>query len=409
MPQIERIPLLADHHSHPSVYGALRTCPDLRGVIDKREALRLLAESPDEVVFGLGWSDTAYLLEAQDLEDLPPVFVCNTSLHSFRLNEAARERFEPTYPEIMAHIDDPEWVELNLPSILAFLAEARGCDAGRLGRFYDGLLELGIWSAEELALPGQWFVETVAEAGLSERTRFWVDPAVYLDLDESTREKVAGIKLFTDGALGARTAAMREPLLSGERGLLLRTDEEFREALGQAAATGKSIAMHAVGDRALDQLLDAVEFARRSGLEFPEVRAEHCQFLTPETAARVRDLGITLSMQPNFSAETLDYADRLRPELCQRNNPFRMLIDDFGFVPGVDLILGSDGMPHGAPYALQMSLFPPLPSQQLTLEEFLDGYCMPDLSTGHIEIAIDHEARTVSIESIRVATAETSR
>ena len=60
-------------------------------------------------------------------------------------------------------------------------------------------------------------------------------------------------------------------------------------------------------------------------------------------------------------------------------------------------------MPHGAPYALQMSLFPPLASQQLTLEEFVEGYCMPDLSTGHIEIAIDQEARAVSVESIRVA------
>ena len=83
-----------------------------------------------------------------------------------------------------------------------------------------------------------------------------------------------------------------------------------------------------------------------------------------------------------------------------------MLIDDFGFVPGVDLILGSDGMPHGAADALQMSLFPPLPSQELTLEEFVDGYCMPDLSTGHIEIAIDRESRSVSIEAIQIAGAD---
>ena len=161
--------------------------------------------------------------------------------------------------------------------------------------------------------------------------------------------------------------------------------------------------MHAVGDRARDQLLDTVEFARGAGLEFPEVRAEHCQFLTTETAARVRDLGITLSMQPNFSAETLDYTDRLSPELCRRNNPFRMLIDDFGFVPGVDLILGSDGMPHGAANALQMSLFPPLASQELTLDEFVEGYCMPDFSNGHIEIEIDSDARKVSVVAVRVA------
>ncbi len=54
-------------------------------------------------------------------------------------------------------------------------------------------------------------------------------------------------------------------------------------------------------------------------------------------------------------------------------------------------------MPHGAQFALQMALFPPLPTQTLTLEEFVAGYCMPDFTHGSIELEIDDDARAISV------------
>jgi len=48
--------------------------------------------------------------------------------------------------------------------------------------------------------------------------------------------------------------------------------------------------------------------------------------------------------------------------------------------------LGSDGMPHGVQTALNSAFFPPFPSQKLTLEEFVAGYCMPDMQYGYISI-----------------------
>jgi hypothetical protein len=80
------------------------------------------------------------------------------------------------------------------------------------------------------------------------------------------------------------------------------------------------------------------------------------------------------------------------------NNPFRMLIDEAGFVPGKDLLFGSDGMPHGARYALESALFPPFPGQRLSLPEFVAGYCMPDLENGFIDVAIDYENREIITE-----------
>ena len=61
------------------------------------------------------------------------------------------------------------------------------------------------------------------------------------------------------------------------------------------------------------------------------MRLEHVQFITLPQARRAKDLGVILSMQPNFNSDSEDYADRLGPRDLEANNPFRMLIDQAGF------------------------------------------------------------------------------
>ena len=94
-------------------------------------------------------------------------------------------------------------------------------------------------------------------------------------------------------------------------------------------------------------------------------------------------------MQPNFNSDSSDYSDRMDEGYCEMNNPFRMLIDEAGFRTGEDLILGSDGMPHGVNAAISQSFFPTKPSQRLTEDEFVAGYCLADESQGVIEIELD--------------------
>ena len=88
--------------------------------------------------------------------------------------------------------------------------------------------------------------------------------------------------------------------------------------------------------------------------------------------------------------------DRISESYCLQNNPFRMLIDNAGFIPGNDLVFGSDGIPHGIDYALTMSLFPPLQTQKLTLDEFVAGYCMEDMENGFIDISTDEDKPSIS-------------
>ena len=119
-------------------------------------------------------------------------------------------------------------------------------------------------------------------------------------------------------------------------------------------------------------------------------------FISLANAKKAKALGIVLSMQPNFSYDSLHYKDRLLEKYCRANNPFRKLIDQADFIPGVDLIFGSDGMPHGIDYALKQSLFPPYDDQKLTLEEFTAGYCIENMEVGYIDLVIDEKNKTLS-------------
>ena len=212
---------------------------------------------------------------------------------------------------------------------------------------------------------------------------FWAGETVYAGLTPGERKKVRGVKLFTDGALGTRTAAVHGQYLSGESGFLLHGDEALREKMHGYMKEGVPLAIHAIGGRAVDQVVGSACSLRKEPGCSGQVRIEHAQFISPGTAFAARESGIVLCMQPNFSIDSIMYADRLSPAELAANNPFRMLIDRAGYVPGVDLLFGSDGMPHGMVTALESSLYPPYPDQQLTLNEFRSGYCMNDSGTGY--------------------------
>lgn len=141
---------------------------------------------------------------------------------------------------------------------------------------------------------------------------------------------------------------------------MVYSDEKLFNTLTQLDKLNKPVAVHAVGDLATEQLIKILSDIQKTEGGIPQIRIEHVQFISKESAKNAKSLGIVLSMQPNFNHESIQYADRLSAKYCKHNNPFRMLIDEVGYVPGEDLIFGSDGMPHGVQSALEQSLFPPI-------------------------------------------------
>jgi predicted amidohydrolase YtcJ len=390
------IPLLKDHHNHPSIYAVFHDCLNLQEVKHKGDAVSLLqALDRERVSVVLGWNTGYYLFTEEDLKSFSPVVIVNISLHSFIMNASAEDMLRDRYPDIVSNYADASWYERNFPHLLIFLAEVLELNVKKLKIFFDYLQKKGVYYAEEMHLPGESAYSIFREALLVERTAFWTNAQTFKTLTPETQKGIAGIKLFTDGAVGARSAAMTRPFTGGEIGELLHSDDELYVMLKEVASFRKAAAVHALGELAPAQVVRTVRKLSSRGITIPLLRMEHCQFIDESTAREAREMGIVISMQPNFSTDSTIYSDRLHPMYLERNNPLRMLIDRVGYIPGEDLLFGSDGMPQGVEEALRSSLFPPFPGQRLTLDEFIAGYCMPDTSTGQIELEIEN--KTVKI------------
>lgn len=376
-----RIPPLFDHHSHFSLYSVLSATPSLENVTRPRDAYRIIQKSADKpITIITGWNSSCYNLTPGDLGESHPVIVLNLSLHGMVINKPAEEYLAPEYNDFVLNRLDPAWTEKNLPGILAMIVRLAPVPDDTLSSFAMHLESSGIAAIDDMLLPGPGWLDSTR--ALPVTVGYWADRNVYEALPPAEKKKVKGVKFFTDGALGTRTAALTRPYLSGGKGMLLFTDEELKAGLYEYMRDGRPAAVHAIGDRAVDQAVKTVHLLRRErGCNGP-VRIEHAQFISGEAARMARNAGIILSMQPNFSNDSSMYTDRLPAGFAALNNPFRMLIDDAGFVPGEDLIFGSDGMPHGIQPALQSALFPPFPGQAITLPEFQAGYCLPGSEPG---------------------------
>lgn len=396
-----QIPLLIDHHLHPYMYAALRDCIDLRFVQKKEDALSILKTGKkDDINVAIGWNNSLYSFTDEEIDPVPPSFILNASLHSYTMNKPAVDILRDKSKEIVDHLGDREWAERNFHVVVEFAERLNPCTLGKLKDYCNDLLKQGVWFAEEMLLIHEEEIGLFKEAGLIDRTRFWVDISTYKTLSKDARKHIHGIKIFTDGAFGSKTANIKTPFLTGETGIQVFSDDELRHKILDIAELGIAVAIHAIGDGAVDQVIGIVSNEKEKTGSIPEIRIEHSQLITRSNAERAKQLGIILSMQPNFNVDSLFYTDRLPEKYIRQNNPFRMLIDDIGFVPGKDLIFGSDGMPYGIDDSLKCSLFPPNPSQKLTLDEYIAGYCMPDMENGHIEIEIDDEKQLITTEVV---------
>ena len=109
--------------------------------------------------------------------------------------------------------------------------------------------------------------------------------------------KLGAMKFFLDGSLIGRTAALTAPYCGtpADSGFLVKSEEEIHARIARAHRGGWQVAMHAIGDRAIEAGLDAIEacMGRDAGRYRP--RIEHCGVLRPDLIARIRRLGVVSS------------------------------------------------------------------------------------------------------------------
>lgn len=113
--------------------------------------------------------------------------------------------------------------------------------------------------------------------------------------------KIMGLKIISDGSLGARTAHLHAPYSDdpGNRGILNYPAEEVREMVKKATEHNLQVAVHAIGDAAAKVSVDA--FDRVGQVTELRPRLEHCQILSRDVIDKMHDIGVIASVQPVFA------------------------------------------------------------------------------------------------------------
>ncbi len=219
--------------------------------------------------------------------------------------------------------------------------------------------------------------------------------------------RIGGIKVFTDGALGPKTAWMIAPFENepNNTGISIYDPEQLVEFVAQAHAHGLSITTHAIGDRANHEMLKAFDAGRqttndrrRDGRQSSVVqrqlrdRIEHCQVLHPDDITRFAQLGIIASVQPIHATQDMHMVDAYWGNRGRHAYAFRDLlrsgakmaygsdapVETFDPLVGIHAAVTrqrKDGTPVGGWY----------PDQRLTVEEAIYGYTMGAAYAGYGE------------------------
>ena len=414
------LPGLADSHIHFSSYALSRRVLDLTRAASLAEVLVLVAERARETdpggwVLGRGWDQERWperrFPTAAELDSVAPdhpVMLRAKNGHALVANSLALH-----LAGVTAGTSEPPGGRIG--------RDAEGCPDGML--FEDSAMELvtdliPIPGPEETddalreAFPRAWRVGLTAihdVDGISAFTAYQrlhtqgelgLRVVKYLPVDvlDCVLEvglraglgddwlRVGGIKVFADGALGSRTAAMLAPYI-GEPdnvGVLTTDMDALRTIACRAAEGGLPLAVHAIGDRANRMVLDVLADANTTDMNRLRHRIEHAQLLHPDDVGRLAALGVVASMQPIHATQDCEMADRYWGDRCATGYAWRSLLE-----AGTTLAFGSDcpvedlnpflGI-HAAVTRRRINGFPGpegwYPDQRLTVKEAMHAYTL---------------------------------
>jgi predicted amidohydrolase YtcJ len=378
------VPGLVDAHAHLFSLGPLLDQANLLGTTSPEECVEIARAKAEELpagawLRGRGWdqNDWAHTTfpDRRLLDEAfgdRPVYLRRVDGHASWVNSAALRRagFSADSPDPPGGqlLRDPRSGELtgilidaaddSLRNVIPPATESQRL--GQLRRAVEEAAAAGLTGVHELGVS----LENLSALLQAEREG-WLPLRVvaYLGGEEalsrheggpwrpaaSALVRLEGVKLYADGALGSRGAALLRDYTDrpGHRGLLQASEAALTAQVTAAFARGFGVAIHAIGDRGNRTALDAIERGHRESRRqdpnlpaLPEMRAriEHAQVLDPQDVPRFRALGVIPSMQPTHCTSDMPWAPRrLGAERLGGAYAWRTLRDDGNIIP-----LGSD-------------------------------------------------------------------
>jgi predicted amidohydrolase YtcJ len=406
------IPGLIDAHLHFFLMGVmLMRMVDLnltKSIQEAQEKVRerLDVTNKDEWVLGRGWDDSKWedrrYINKWDLDLFSsdhPVVLIRVCGHLITLNSKAMEIAgitkntpdpqggqidksqdgEPTgvlrdagqliYPFIPQETPDLGLEGLKLANDLALSLGCTGVHDAQLDGVgisaYQAALEEGILNVRVNIMWRSDLAESIDSVGL--QTNFG-----------GHKLRLGPAKIFMDGSIGARTAALYEPYEDdpSTKGFTMMPAEDLNALVKKIHDQGSQIAVHAIGDYSIDLVINAIEAALKSSpRKDHRHRIEHCELLSTDQIERISRLRIVASMQPNFVGEWSGpdslYETRLGKRRMRQNNPFRALLDE-----GVKVPFGSDGMPFNPMYGIHSAVNHPIKNSRISVEEAVKGFTL---------------------------------
>ncbi len=236
-----------------------------------------------------------------------------------------------THGQVEAHLEEAgrRFAQAGLCSVHSDDLGPEGTDWDTLRKAVDRLKEKG---THAIRIYEEWEAPTVeALAPILARGAFsgWGDDDLNL----------CNIKLITDGSLGARTALLREDYSdeAGNRGIAVYTQEALDQLVALCQAHGLQVALHAIGDGAMAQCIQAVEKAQAQNSQRLGHRVVHGQIGDRALYARLADLGMGVDIQPAFTASDAPLVESRLGERGRESYAWKSLLE-----AGVLLGGGSD-------------------------------------------------------------------
>jgi predicted amidohydrolase YtcJ len=416
------VPGLTDAHAHLLGLGQTREIVDLRGAASVDEILARLRASapPSGWILGRGWDQNLWggtvpgeMPSAAQLDAAfpdRPVWLRRIDGHAgwansqvMRMTGIDASTPNPEGGEILRDPSTSAATGVLVDNAMAMVPvpEASASDVERwlLAATHEAAT-LGLTGVHEMGLGPDahaTLTRLAREGALPIRVHGYADESWWLagldglkasPVTPADRYVLAGIKLYVDGALGSRGAALLQPYADRpeHRGALMHDTAYFVELVTAILDRGLQVASHAIGDLGNRTIIDAYAQAltapQKTAHPDHRLRIEHVQIIDPSDIPRMAELGLVASMQPTHATSDMPWAEaRVGSERLAGAYAWRRMLE-----AGVALAFGSD-FPVEQPSPLlglyaavtrqDLAGLPEggwLPDQRLTMAEAIAGF-----------------------------------